>query len=322
MAVTFTSGTISQASSALAGAALQSAFRDALVAITGYTLVEEYNPGTNNWVVIKLASATSGLSTDLYIIVGRVVSTGDIRVMMCEAYNSGTHLMSKVALLNTSAAQTVAADQTSTLTFTLGTAAMPSGAGAPAAKGALPPASCKWSLCADQLGAIFSWQVGAGSTCVHAACVTSLVVSPATNDPVPAILTDCTVSGTSSSGGGSTRHPLVTPGSVTWAFGTGGCFSTPVFDNYADFANGTNDAGYSHPDLFSGGVPYASRLRILQAAGSSIAQTVGRSRGTVRNLRAITDLPVTVFGDTFIIDSVTWSVVYVSGGIALLVPTA
>lgn len=313
MAITFTSGTVTEASAAAAGAALQVLLRDTIDAKAGYSLVEEFTPGGGaiNWVVMKLDSATSGLSTDLYFVIARTIATGAVQVGVGEAYNAGTHTISKYApFIGTGVSNlAAAADRTYAGTFVLSTTAPAVTLGVLELNGGIPATTSKWSLCIDNDHMIIAFQTISTVVAVYAGCITSLVHTPATNDPVPAVNADLTTANTTNSGT-STRHPLITTGvAVTYNFGIAGSDigSGNNIENWV-VAGAAGAVGYNLIDLFMG-VPKASRLVCLQAVGGTPA-TQGRVRGLYKHLVYLAQPPGgVVFGDTFGVDGNIHSVI-------------
>ena len=95
MATTFTSGTFSGlANAAAVGQSVAERLRDDLVAHAAWELVEEVTPGTMHWYVLRCLSAVSGLPSNFYLVMGRVISTGVLHWFICEGYNDTTNVAS------------------------------------------------------------------------------------------------------------------------------------------------------------------------------------------------------------------------------------
>lgn len=93
----FSTATISDASAAAVGQAMAERFRDDIVAHAAWSLVEEFTAtsGTVRWYVFQCDDASSGLSKDFHVVLGRTLSTGELKFALCEDYNSTTHTMSR-----------------------------------------------------------------------------------------------------------------------------------------------------------------------------------------------------------------------------------
>jgi hypothetical protein len=96
MAKIYTTGTINQPDAGSVGLAMVNKIRDDVTAHAAWELVEEYTAasGTVRWTVLKCLAAESGLSEDFVVVIGRTLSTGELRFALCEEYNAGSHLMS------------------------------------------------------------------------------------------------------------------------------------------------------------------------------------------------------------------------------------
>ena len=94
MAIVFTTGTISQPDAGSVGQAMVERIRDDVVAHTAWDLVEEFTAasGAVRWYVLKCLASASGLPADYYVIIGRTLSTGELRLFFCEDYNSSSHI--------------------------------------------------------------------------------------------------------------------------------------------------------------------------------------------------------------------------------------
>lgn len=125
MASTFTTGTINQPDAGSVGLAMVEKIRDDVVAHAAWDLADEFTAasGTCRWYVFKCLAAQSGLSADFYVVISRILGSGELRVFVCESYNSGT----KAALYWApgSASGSIAYDSSgrNTQSYTLGTTA-------------------------------------------------------------------------------------------------------------------------------------------------------------------------------------------------------
>ena len=79
--------------------------------------------GAVRWYVLRCLAAVSGLPKDFYVIIGRTLSTGELRFVLCEDYNTGSHTASKYC--QTSGSCLYDADGCSPSTYTLSTVVIP-----------------------------------------------------------------------------------------------------------------------------------------------------------------------------------------------------
>src|SRR4051812_20549951 len=93
MPITFTTGTINQPDAPSVGLAMAEKIRDDVVAHAAWDLVEEFTPATGlaRWYVLRCLAVSSGLPNDFYVVMCRTLSTGEIRMFICEQYVAATH---------------------------------------------------------------------------------------------------------------------------------------------------------------------------------------------------------------------------------------
>jgi hypothetical protein len=124
MASTFTNGTISQPDAGSLGLSMAEKIRDDVVAHPAWNLVEEFTPAGSpvRWYVLRCLAAQSGLPSDFYVVMSRVIATGELRWAICETYNAAGRVMSHFAYYNgTSMQLNHDAEGRHATTFTLGT---------------------------------------------------------------------------------------------------------------------------------------------------------------------------------------------------------
>ena len=95
MGSTFSTGTINQPDAGSVGLAMIEKIRDDIVAHPAWDLVEEYQvptTGLGRWYVFKCDFVQSGLPNDFFVIMWRTLGSGEIRMCICEGYNSVTHV--------------------------------------------------------------------------------------------------------------------------------------------------------------------------------------------------------------------------------------
>lgn len=93
MAKLFTNDTLSGADAAAVGTLMADRIRDDLVIHPGWDLVEEYTNTAMRWYVFKCRSDISLLPRDFFVVMGRVIATGQLGFFITESYNSSTHTM-------------------------------------------------------------------------------------------------------------------------------------------------------------------------------------------------------------------------------------
>lgn len=94
MASIFTTGTINQPDAGSVGLAMVERIRDDVTAHVAWDLVEEFTAasGTCRWYVFRCLAAESGLPSDFYWIICRVLGSGELRAFHCEDYDSSAHI--------------------------------------------------------------------------------------------------------------------------------------------------------------------------------------------------------------------------------------
>jgi hypothetical protein len=129
VAIQFTTGTINQPDAGSVGLAMVEKIRDDVVAHAAWDLVEEFTPasGLVRWYVLKCLAAQSGLSADFFVVIGRTLGSGELRMFICEQYNPTTHVASKYCIASPSS-NTVLYDSLGRIpdatTYTLSTAVL------------------------------------------------------------------------------------------------------------------------------------------------------------------------------------------------------
>lgn len=219
MASIFTTGTISQPDAGSLGLSVAEKFRDDLIAHAGWDLVEEFTPASSpiRWYVFECLAASSGLASDFYIVMSRVIATGELRWAICESYNEAGHVMSKFAYsTGTSQQLNMDADGGHASTFTLATTNFQSGNNNPHYMTWAPSStSTKWWLIVSEDRFTLALN-GAVNGFVHAGVFTSLS-SQVWGMPLQII-----GGGPSSPGDGSlSRNPAIANAVNLYAYGFG-----------------------------------------------------------------------------------------------------
>lgn len=97
MASIFTTGTINQPDAGSVGLAMAERIRDDVVAHAAWELVEEFTAsgGTCRWYVLRCLATESGLPSDFYWVICRILGSGELRAFHCEQYDSSAHIARK-----------------------------------------------------------------------------------------------------------------------------------------------------------------------------------------------------------------------------------
>jgi hypothetical protein len=154
MAIVFTTGTINQPDEGSVGLSMVERIRDDVIAHVAWDLVEEFTPaaGAVRWYVFKCLAAQSGLPSDYYVVIGRTLATGELRLFICETYNAASHIATNYAPGTYSSQFQYDATGRYTPDFVLGTA-QPSSSVAPAYASWTPSGtSTKWWITVSEEG--------------------------------------------------------------------------------------------------------------------------------------------------------------------------
>lgn len=301
MALTHQNTSIGAATAALAAAAAQTAWRDALTGHPSgaWTLADEFDSagGTVHWVVVKNSTAISGVGADFYVCIGRVVATGIMGACVGEVYSSGTKILSKFAPYTVSGAsgQYIQADGSfgtvsgTTANFTLSTA-LPSASGQPICAAAPSAATARLVTSVEKEYAILGWNV----TFQYVGGLVDLITPKAGLVATPAIACVNLLDSSPGSFGSITNHPIAAadaPYNCGFAHAL-----TPVYsaNQYFEIINMQSQAlelsVYSHGDRYQNDRVSASELAGIMhiaLAGSTGAKTdkTGALRAKFRGLR-------------------------------------
>lgn len=280
--------------------------------------------GTSTYTsyVWRCNKAVSTLVKDFYIafrlqqVSGSYLISASSQIFLFEDYDLPSHTASRPAPLWSASTFTLQSDQTHPATWVL-TANVPTGANTLfyAGYGPVQAVSQYRMLLGVTSDGIY---IGSGSATVahqtYVGAFDSLMNS--TDDPFPLLIASTDGSNGNNSGGfaSSTRHPKLTPGTMTYAFGYSfGDYSTSGSTKY--FGQGAllsrarttsggilGDVASPNWDLFSGG-SYASRCCVSTVQYSSISygSTRGGLRGYLKNMLSGQLAPHSA-GDTFLVD--------------------
>lgn len=200
--LSYTTGTINEVDAATVGQTMAAQIRDDLIAHAAWELVEEFTAASGNvrWYVFKCLATESDLPADFFVVMGRTLSSGELRFAICEDYTAASHTMTYYAHNNVNTVTYDASGRAPT-TFVLGVNAFSSTFGDPMHMDWLPnSASTKWWLIVADDGFTAAFN-GSANGFVHLGAYTPLTQLPITQ-PINLI-------GSSSSRGGITRNPAV-----------------------------------------------------------------------------------------------------------------
>jgi hypothetical protein len=128
MPISYDTGTITQPDAGSVGLAMVERIRDQIVAHSAWELADEFTAasGTCRWYVFKCLAAGSGLPNDFYVVIGRILGNGELRVAICESYNSTTKVMQYYPAYGfTQTVTPIDSQGRWTATYTLGAAIFP-----------------------------------------------------------------------------------------------------------------------------------------------------------------------------------------------------
>lgn len=303
MAIAYTTGTINQPDSGSVGQSMAERIRDDVIAHVAWDLVEEFTAASGNvrWYVVKCLATPSGLPADYYVIIGRTLSNGELRLFFCEDYNSSSHTATYWPPGST-AAQTWDASGRNSQTFVLGANQPSGGAGQPYYLGWTPSGtSTKWWITTAQDGFTVAFN-GPSNGFFHVGVYTPLTVLPI---DMPIQMTGFTLSGTGY--GAIARNPGVAnincAGYAFYVATAGG--STSGNGPLLGFSQ--HDLRYN--DKLQGGSRPVAECGMAIFVGSSGDQAIyGYALGKQKRMRATSGpLPAGMaFGDAYVLQSRLW----------------
>lgn len=303
MGKVFTTGTINQPDAGSVGTAMAEKIRDDVVAHAAWELVEEFTAasGTVRWYVFRCLTGVSGLPADYYVVIGRTLSTGELRFTVCENYTAGGDSMQFFPRRGGSGV-TYDAQGRATDTQVLGTTALASGTNQAMYVSWIPSGtSTKWWLIVEDDGFTVAFN-GPSNGFVHIGGFTPLTAIAHTM-PVQIV-------GSSDSNGGITRNPAVA--------GIVSAINASALLINGGGATGVTSGGTLVRLGFQGDLRYNDKLQNNQrpvaevginvsATGGDQAQN-GWALGKQKRMR-VTDQAVPVgvaFGDAYELDGSLW----------------
>jgi hypothetical protein len=300
MAILFTTGTINQPDAGSVGLAMIEKLRDDIVAHVAWELVEEFTPasGLVRWYVFKCLAAQSGLPADYFVVIGRTLGSGELRVSICEEYNSSTHVMSKFATMSTSSGHVYDSSGRLPHNYTLATAVFPNSQTTPSHNDWAPSGvSTKYWITVENDGFSVAFN-GASNGFFHIGTYTPLCILPVT-------------------------MPIVQTGSIPASVPTGFITRNPAMASQTYYNTALelermqdNPLGFSgprldHNDALHGGARPVSELGLAVypgAQGSTADPPVqGRVLGKHKRVRYGVNPPAAVaFGDAYVLQGRLW----------------
>lgn len=268
-------------------------------------------------------AATSGLSKDFHVAFrftfttsGPVQQTvyssyssgnsGGFQIHLFEDYNGTTKVISRMAPASSSATFTLAADRTHPLTWALNTILPISPTPGFVGFGPLLTAFPSYRMFVGVTNHGIYLASGSGLQAYVGGFDTLLSV---TNDPLPLIVASNSnqTNAQGACAASTTRHPLLTPGPMTDAFGHN------FFATHDSYVGPTFGAGLATPSagtlgdpaitgwgFFLGG-PSCSRL-CISTGGALTGSVRGGLRGYLKNMLGTSNAAAHSAGDTFLID--------------------
>lgn len=295
MPIQYTTGTINQPDSAQVSLAMINKLRDDVVAHAAWDLVEEFTPasGAVRWYVFKCLAAQSGLPYDFYVVVGRTLASGELRLTVCETYDAASHLMSFFSPTGSSSNYLYDASGRRTEQYTLSTVVFPNSATTPLYHTWVPSGtSTKWWIIVtdDSFTVAFN---GPSNGFFGAGAYTPLTAAPITFPVMSYGLS----SSFGSINGGITRNPSIA-GSSTPGYGL-------LYDRQTYLG-------------FRGDLRYNDRLQASQRPVAEVALTMypgtadwpaqyGYALGKLKNLRMGNNAAAGfAFGDAYAMAGTLW----------------
>jgi hypothetical protein len=329
MAIEHQNTSIGNATAALTSAAVQSAWRDALVnhASGAWTLEEEFDGPTAimHWVVVKCSNSVSGAGTDFYVCIGRRVSDGQMGVMVGEVYIAAANQLSKYVPMSNGTG-TILADDTygnpTAATWTLNDTWVDNFNGNPQFQGSAHAATERIFTCVDKDYAILN----ANNTSFYVGAMTDLIVPKSGLVATPAIACCNLLQSVPGLFGGITRHPIPAadaPLSTYYPFALQPIAQQPYIESVAMQDQAFITGVYGFPDRYQGDRVAASEVVGLMRGSyeSSYASNDPKKLGVVRakfkGIRFTTGPKAAVAYDNIVVDSKNHVVIWATGTISM-----
>lgn len=304
----YTTGTINDVNAAAVGLAMAERIRDDVVAHTAWELVEEFTPssGAVRWYVFKCLATESGLPADYYVVMGRTLSTGELRFAITESYNSSTDTMQYFAGIGSSGTPAYDAQGRSPSTFVLGTTAFSNNNNTPQYSNWVPSGtSVNWWLIVDDDGFTVACN-GPSNAFTHIG----------TYEPLGAMASAMPIQMIGSGGaGGIIRNPALANDSTSAPAGffsghqiSGGGGTALSFGITTATSIGFQ-GNWQQNDKLQNNQRVMAEIGIVIAGGSTGYEThTGFALGKQKRMRGSSNNPPsgTAFGDTWALEGTLW----------------
>lgn len=299
MPLVYTTGTINQPDAGSVGLSMAEKIRDDVVASAAWDLVEEFTPatGTCRWYVFKCLASISGLPNDFFVVMGRTLSTGELKFAICENYVTGSHTMSGY-LRAGGGTITYDANGRQQDSYSLSTVPFPGSSTSPFNHNWIPAGtSTKWWIIVDDDGFTAAFN-GASNGFVHIGAYIPLLSTLALTLPLQMI-------GYSNSSGCITRNPACADATVTAS-------------GLLIAGGGGSSAGNGQPLGFQGDLRYNDKLqgnqRPVAEQGINIQistgdqAAIGWALGKQKRMRVTNSStpPGFAFGDAYALAGKLW----------------
>lgn len=296
MASVYTTGTINQPDSAQVSLAMVNRIRDDVIAHAAWDLVEEFTPasGAVRWYVFKCLAAQSGLPYDYFVVIGRTLANGELRLSICETYDAASHLMSFYPPTGGSSNFLYDASGRRTDQFALSTVVFPSGTNNPLYHSWVPSGtSTKWWIVVSEDGFTVAFN-GPSNGFFGASAYTPLTAVPITFPVMSYGLS----SSFGSTTGGITRNPSVA-GSSSPGYGL-------MFDRAAAYLGFRGDLRYNDR-LQNNQRPVAEVGMTMYSGSADWPAQYGYALGKLKRVRAGNNAaPGFAFGDAYAMAGTLW----------------
>lgn len=302
---------------------VQNLLRDHIVA-AGWTLAEEFDATSGvayHWKVFQCPAALSGLAKAFHVALIRNIGTGQIYVALFEDYTvGGTRAIAKYAPISHSTAL-----RTLDATGSWSQAANPTNWTSYLNIVNLfvaQSASVDYQMLVTNDQIVLSLRSTQGWNTTYAGAFDSLVVDPATNDPVPLYLGQLgdTATAAATFAHMVTRHAMLT-GSQTYTQSIYPPLLGATLNNPAPWST---EMTWAAPDLYGGGKIPMTEVLLLSATGvlQDVQSTKGLLRGKMKKIRRMWGYPSGLnYGDTLSFNGTIWRVAMLHGNGALWVDT-
>lgn len=304
----YTTGTITDTDAAAVGLAMANRIRDDVVAHVAWELVEEFTAasGTVRWYVFKCLATESGLPADYYVVMGRTLSTGELKFTFGESYNSTTHTLQYYPAVLFSSSPAFDAQGRSPSTFVLGANPFTFANTTPNYSSWLPSGtSVNWWLVVAEDGFTVACN-GASNAFIHIGTYEPLGAQE------DAIAMPLQIIGSSGSTGAIARNPALASSSASVTGITSGFVISGGGGSAASTGNGSPALGFEGSlvknDKLQNNLRLMAEVGIVIGNASGNEDVIGFALGKQKRMRISTRNPPTgtAFGDTWAMEGTLW----------------